>query len=181
MKRSFYKVFLGLFFWFSLANLGFGQAFTFSSGKVDFVIKNAGIKVNGSFGKISAELKFDPGKPLEASIQGQVEVSSIETGIELRNRHLKKEAYFDAERFPKIEMKLLAIETHAAGLMGTFALKMKGVTKKVVLPIQFSNQGEKGMLTTQFMVNRLDFGVGGKSWTLADEVEVSVRLLLKAL
>lgn len=179
MKTGLTRILFFFLFFGATFHSGQAQPYSFGSGKVTFTIRNAGLTVEGSFANVWASLKFDPDHPLETTLEGRVEVSSIETGIELRNRHLKKAAYFDAAKYPFIEMKLLNMEGEASGLTGTFVLTMKGVAKKVVLPVRFSRQGASGVLSTQFVLNRLDFGVGDKSWTMADQVNVSVSFQLK--
>ncbi|HRH35989.1 MAG TPA: hypothetical protein PKY12_13075, partial [Catalimonadaceae bacterium] len=38
--------------------------------------------------------------------------------------------------------------------------------------------GSSAILKGKFELNRLDYGIGGKSWTMADRVAVSINILL---
>lgn len=155
------------------------EGFEFVSGSVQFTIKNAGIKVNGSFSGLSAKVLFIPEKPTTASIEGKVETNTIETGINLRNKHLKKEAYFDVAKFPQMEMKLLRLEGSGNQFNGHFSLSIKGTTKNISIPIEFKQNGNAGTLSTRFTINRLDFGIGESSWTMADEVAINIQFQIK--
>jgi len=151
----------------------------FASGSVNFTIKNAGLTTRGSLGPVEAEVSFNPSKPGDARISGRVWVQNMETGIKLRDKHLKKEDYFFASKYPEISMKLLRLEKSGDKLKGFFSLSMKGITKELEIPVLFSEDSKGAQLSTAFSLNRLDFGVGSQSWTLADEVRVQIRFMLK--
>lgn len=170
-------VFLGLITIFS-SRVNAGD-WIFASGKVEFSIKNAGLTVNGSFPGLRASVKFNPEQISNTHLEGSVQVNSIETGIQLRNQHLQKATYFHAQRFPEISMKLEQLETDGSEFKGHFILNLKGISKKVTVPVAFSTLGREGQLLTKFSINRRDFGVGSSSWTMADQVEVLVYFLLK--
>ena len=176
-------------FWFLLFGLTallarpvFSQVWMFQSGTVSFSIKNAGLRVNGSLGGLKARVEFDPANPARALIEGLVDVATIETGIGLRDKHLKKEEYFYAEKHPQIVMRLVGLEGSGTSFSGSFSLQMKGVTKVVKLPVAFQTNATGATLSSTFTLNRLDFGIGSSSWTLGDEVKVTVlfRLVKKA-
>jgi polyisoprenoid-binding protein YceI len=170
-----------LFLIFTCLNLkaASGGIWQFASGSVQFTIKNAGLAVDGKLGPVEAVVNFNPSKPAEARISGRVLVQNLETGIRLRDKHLKKEAYFFAEKYPEISMKLIRMEKTGEKLRGLFSLTMKGITRDLEFPVEFSEDQKGVQLSTTFTINRLDFGVGSSSWTLADEVEVKIKMQLK--
>lgn len=151
----------------------------FASGRVAFSIKNAGLAVNGSFSGLKASVKFDPEQISKTQLEGSVQVNTLETGIQLRNQHLKKEAYFNAEKFPEISMKLLHLASASNGWVAEFLLIMKGVQQKIRVPVSFYEKENTARLTTLFPLNRRHFGVGGSSWTMSDTVDVSIEFQLK--
>jgi polyisoprenoid-binding protein YceI len=133
------------------------------------------MKVEGSFSGLKAMVDFPESHSETARIQGSVEVSGIQTGIGMRDRHLKGKEYFDAAAFPQISMKLQKLERSGNQLSGLFQLNMKGKTKEFRLPVQFNKKSQTtSSMETSFTLNRLDFGVGSSSWTLGDEVAVRV-------
>jgi len=160
-----------LFCFFEQANAG---NWKFNNGTVAFSIRNAGLTVNGNFGKLTALVLFNPDQPELSKIEASVPVQSIETGINLRNKHLKKPDYFDAARFPDITLQLIHLEKNGAQWKGNFDLTIKGVQKNLTMPITFSANGNSARIASTFTINRLDFNVGESSWTLSDNVTVNL-------
>lgn len=146
----------------------------FSSGTVAFSIRNAGLHVKGTFGKLTALVLFNPDEPANAKIEASVQVQSIETGINLRNKHLKKPEYFDAARFPEISLRLIRLEKDGAQWKGNFDLTIKGIRKNLTLPVIFSANGSSARIASTFTINRLDFNIGENSWTMSDDVSVQL-------
>jgi polyisoprenoid-binding protein YceI len=147
------------------------------SATVSFKIKNAGIMVDGSFTGLTGTVLFDPEHLAHSSIEASINSASINTGIELRNTHLKKEEYFNVEKFPKISMKSTSFEKLSDGTYkGHFQLTLKGVTKAVVVPFTFIETGNSAVFKGSFTIVREDYGIGGSSWTMGDEVTINIQL-----
>jgi polyisoprenoid-binding protein YceI len=172
MKLYFIKFLLAALPFFFFAD---NTAWKVKSSAITFKIKNAGLTVDGSFSGLEADIKFNPLKPEEANIRASVDAKSIETGNDMRNGHLRKAEYFNVEKFPKITLQSVKIEkTGPITYNGTFNLTMKGVTKTVLIPFTFMKIPEKTELKGTFTLNRRDFGVGGSSMTMADNVTVMI-------
>ena len=50
--------------------------------------------VDGSFDGLVADIKFDANNYASGSMEASIDANTINTGIEMRNNHLKKEEYF---------------------------------------------------------------------------------------
>ena len=147
-----------------------------AESELRFQIKNAGLTVNGTLTGLAATIDFDPAHPEQAHILASAPVRSIQTGIALRDKHLQKPEYFDAEKYPVISLQSKAIRQTAAGQYeGLFALTMKGVTRDITLPFTVAAAHE---FRGQFQLNRLDFGIGKSSFILSKEVTVNIRVKL---
>lgn len=146
---------------------------------VSFRIKNAGLAVKGSFGGFKGSVVFNPPNVSSAELKGTVEVATIETGINMRNNHLKKAEYFDAEKFPQISMVSKKITKSEKGYSGQFDIKIKGVTKQVTIPLTFTDQGKLAVLNSSFEINRLDFGVGSKGMVMSSTATVEITANLE--
>lgn len=142
------------------------------SSSITFKIKNAGLNVSGSFGGFSGEINFNPELYKQAKITGSVNVNTINTGIAARDKHLQKEEYFNAAKFPVITMVSRFFGKEGNTFNGYFKLTIKGITKDVVVPFTFDNNTIKG----EFTLNRKDFNVGGNSFIMSDEVHVSIQI-----
>jgi polyisoprenoid-binding protein YceI len=149
------------------------------SSAITFKIKNAGLNVDGSFTGLEADIKFNPLKPEETLIKASVNSKSVNTGNNMRDEHLRKPEYFDVDKFPKILLQSTKIEkTGPVTFKGTFNLTMKGITKEVIIPFTFMKIPEKTELKGSFSINRRDFGIGGKSISMSDNVTIGLSVIV---
>ncbi len=176
MKLLFIKYALALLpFFFAMDN----TAWKVKSSAITFKIKNAGITVDGSFTGLEADIKFNPLKPEEATITASVKTNTVNTGNDMRDEHIRKPEYFDAEKFPKITLQSVKIEkTGPITYKGLFKLTMKGVTKDVLIPFNFMKIPEKTEFKGTFSINRRDYGVGGNSISMADNVTLALSIIV---
>ena len=144
---------------------------------VTFRIKHLGIAVDGSFSDLQTSIRFDPARLAESSLEASVAVNTIQTGIALRDRHLQKKGYFDAEQYPRIRLVSKRIRPEGGHqYVGTFELTIRDVTREVTVPFTYAPKGSAGRFEGNFTINRRDFGVGGGSLVLADEVKVFIAV-----
>ena len=144
---------------------------------INFKIKNAGLTVDGSFGGFAADIKFDANNYAKSSIEASIDANTINTGIGLRNNHLKKENYFNVSKYPKIILKSTSFSKEGDGTFkGHFKLTMKGVTKDIVIPFSYTELGNTTIFKATFILNRIDYNVGGNSWTMSDDVTISILI-----
>lgn len=142
---------------------------------VNFKIKNVGLNVDGSFSGLTADIKFDAINYSKSSIQAFIETRTINTGINLRNNHLKKEDYFNVLKYPQIILKSTLFSKEVDGTFkGYFKLTMKGVTKEIVIPFSYNESSNTAIFKGSFTLVRRDYNVGGNSWTLSDNVVISI-------
>ncbi|KXH85778.1 YceI family protein [Chryseobacterium kwangjuense] len=134
---------------------------------VNFNIKHMGINfVQGRFdafkGKVSAQ-----GANLDNAVfDFSVDVNSINTGVEMRDKHLKSPDFFDTDKYPAMSFHSTSItkdKNNNYTLKGT--LKIKETVKEITVPITFggvtkNQQGKEVMgFQAKFTVNRLDYGI----------------------
>ncbi|MDA8886187.1 YceI family protein [Bacteroidia bacterium] len=150
-----------------------------TSGSVKFYIKNTGITVDGSLSGIKSSIKFDENDLENSNIYASVNVSTINTGIGKRDEHVKGEEYFDAENYPKIEMKSTSFTKTNKGFNGVFKTTIKGKTKSINVPFTFTTNGETGKFVGSLNLDRLDYGVGKSSFLLSNDVKVRLTLSVK--
>lgn len=148
-----------------------------TKASVTFFIRNAGLGVDGSFSGFVGNLVFDPAAPEKGQLSASVESNTIETGINLRNNHLKKEDYFDVAHYPKISLKSTSIEKKGGNAyLGTFALTIKNTTKSVSIPFTVTQTGPTARFTGEFTINRRDYEVGGRSLLLSDDAKIKIDI-----
>jgi polyisoprenoid-binding protein YceI len=172
MKKIFIALFTFISFYTILAQ---SPAWKVTKSKISFKIKNAGLTVDGTFKGLEAGIHFDPAKAYGNKIEASIDVKTINTSVDARDKHLKKEEYFDAEKFPKITMTASSFSKGADGAFkGFFSLSIKGTTKTVPVIFNFTETNGKAMLSGTFKINRLDYKIGGSSWVLSDDVNITI-------
>jgi polyisoprenoid-binding protein YceI len=140
---------------------------------VKFRIKNLGVNVGGSFTGLQGRIQFDPADPAAATIEATVDVNSINTGIDLRDDHLRSDDYFDAKNFPKIRFVSTKVSGGRSGeYKVTGNLTIKDVTKEISFPFTATPQNGGYIFAGEFKINRRDYKVGGSSVTLSDNLTV---------
>ena len=137
------------------------------------------MNVNGSLGNLKTTLLFSPDHLSTSSLKGTVDVNTINTGISARNSHLKKPEYFNADTFKIIELVSEKLYIKGAGYAGMFKVTIKGVTKEMEIPFEFNKNGNEAEFKGSFDLNRRDFGVGGKSMMMSDDLTVSISIKAK--
>jgi polyisoprenoid-binding protein YceI len=143
-----------------------------SQDAVTFVIKNFGINTKGSLNGLKGTIKWDAANPSASEINATVDVKTLNTGIEMRDKDLKEGTYFDYDKYKTISFVSTAVT--ATNITGN--LTIKGVTKSISFPITVTPAGKGYLFEGSFTINRLDYGVGGGSMVLSDKVAVTLKV-----
>ena len=161
----------------------FGQNYTpaDAGSKVRFVIKNFGINTGGTFDGLAGTITFDPSNLSGAVFNVSVEAKTVDTDMEGRDNHLRKAEYFDVEKYPKISFRSTKITTtNKEGYLFMFGvITIKNVSKEISFPFTQTSKDGGILFEGEFKLNRLDFGVGGKSFSMADELNVELSVFAK--
>ena len=151
--------------------------------------------VRGVFGKIAGTLKLDDKDVTKSTVEATIDASTIDTGNEKRDGHLKSPDFFDVEKNPNLIFKSTKVEKAGKGkLKVTGDLTMRGVTKPAVLDVTWPENevkvpaemggGVKRGATATTKINRKDFGISwnskmdGGGVVVGDEVAISIELEL---
>ncbi|HSN67858.1 MAG TPA: YceI family protein [Thermoanaerobaculia bacterium] len=148
-----------------------------TGSSVTFVVMNGSHPVKGSLTGLKADIRFDPSSLETSAIRASVETTTIKTGIALRDRHLRSEDYFYSTLYPKIVMECDRFESLGNGkYLGAFQVTMRGKKKRVDVPFTFRSGGGTGRFAGTVTIDRTEFGVGGRSRFVADQVAVTVEV-----
>ena len=168
---------------FFFINISYGQRVlvpTDEGSKVHFVIKNFGIKTGGDFTGLKGTMKFDPKNLAVWAFDVTVDASTVDTDNKSRDGHLKKSEYFDVAKHPTIHIVSTRIEVDKPGLyILTANLTIKGVTKQIKFPFKVNTSKDGYIFSGEFSINRRDYGVGGDSVSLSDNLKVSLSIFAK--
>ena len=143
--------------------------------RIEFEIRNMGLTVKGEFTDFNIETNLMPQDLENSYLKASISVGSIDTGIRKRNKSLGEEKYFNIEEFPEIQFQSESFHLDADGNINMKGrMKIKSIGLVMTIPMEIEEEGEGLRIVSEFEVNRRDFGVGGKSWLMADRVEVKV-------
>lgn len=156
-----------------------GQVYTplTATSRVSFVIKNFGTTVAGAMKGLKGSIEFEANNISIARFDVTLDANTIDTGIHMRDNHLRKKDYFDVVRFPLIRFvstKVSATKTGEGMVTGT--LTIKKTSKEITFPFNYKQAGGTPQFTGEFAINRRDFNVGGSSMTMGDEVKIFLNV-----
>ncbi len=180
------KITSALILSFGLAN---ASSYTIDNShtNVGFSVKHMMItNVKGEFKTYDAKIDFDLATKNFKSFSANVDIASIDTGIEKRDAHLKSEDFFSSEKFPKMTfvMKSYEVDGDEGKMKGD--LTIRGITKPVILEVDdlatikdFDGNNRIGF-TLKGKINRMDYDLkwnkvletGGVA--VAEEVKIIV-------
>jgi polyisoprenoid-binding protein YceI len=145
--------------------------------------------VHGQMNMVSGTIHLDPLDIAGISVDMEIEVASIITGIKKRDDHLKSQDFFDADKLPKITFKSTTAErTGFNNCKVSGDINIHGITRPLSIEVVISGPvqspfGETSIgLVGRTRLNREDFGMtwnepvekGG--FMVNKDVEISVNL-----
>ncbi len=120
----------------------------------------------GRFNKFSGSFLINLENPESSNIDVTIDVDSIDTANQGRDRHLKNDDFFSATQFPTATFKSKSFKkTGDKTLEVTGDLTIRGVTKPITATLEHTGagQGRGGVAVegfeAKFTFNRGDFGV----------------------
>lgn len=146
---------------------------------VTFKIKNLGVNVNGSFTGLTGTIVFNAASLNSSQFAVSINAASINTGINARDNHLRKETYFNTTQYPQISFVSTRVTgSNVAGTYFVFGkLTIKNTTKEISFPFTVTPEENNLRFKGSFKLNRRDYGVGGSSITMSDELTVNLDVL----
>lgn len=155
---------------------------------VDFQIRHFVTQVSGHFNDFGGTVVMDEENLASSSVEFWIDASSIDTGNDNRDQHLRSEDFFHVEEFPRITFKSESIKKtgdNTYDVTGTFT--MRGVSKTITLPVEFlgsmqTGRGAKAGFATETTIPRKEYNIvwnqtldaGGA--VLGDDVAVEINL-----
>jgi polyisoprenoid-binding protein YceI len=121
-------------------------------------------KVRGRFRTFSGQVVTGE-NPLDSSVTAEIDLSSIDTGQEQRDAHIRSADFFEVETYPTMTYQSTGVHPHRGGFILDGKLTLKGVTKDVPLTLELNGfgpdpyGGTRAGFTASGEINRRDFGV----------------------
>ncbi|MBO0825022.1 MAG: YceI family protein [Actinobacteria bacterium] len=121
-------------------------------------------KVRGRFTKFSGEI-VTAASPLQSSVTAEIDLSSIDTGQEQRDEHIRSADFFEVETYPTMTYRSTGIKVDDGEYVLDGELTLKGVTRSVPLKLELNGFGPdpfggyRAGFTATGEINRRDFNV----------------------
>jgi polyisoprenoid-binding protein YceI len=151
---------------------------------VSFAVRHLMSRVRGTFSDVSGTIvtTADPAGSAAAAV---IAMSSVCTGNQMRDEHLRSPDFFDAQRYPEMRFSGQALRPADDRWVLPGELTIRDVTRPVDLQVDFLGTDPDGLqgearagFTARGAISRRDFGVsfglaadGGKV-VVADKVEI---------
>jgi polyisoprenoid-binding protein YceI len=131
-------------------------------------------EVDGSFKSFTGSIASKSSDFTGSDIQFSMDVNSINTDNDMRDKHLKSDDFFNAEKYPKMTFQSTSfrkISGNKYQLLGK--LTIRDVTKPVTFDVTFGGTAKDGYGNTKAgfrattTINRLEYGLKWNSLTEA--------------
>lgn len=146
-------------------------------------------KVPGRFNKFEGSLSLDRADLTKGSVTLTIDAASIDTNEPARDKHLKSDAFFDVERFPKITFQSTRVRQIAQNKFQVEGnLTIRDVTKQVTMDVDVLGFGPDGYgafraaFEAHARINRQDYGVSwndvveGGGLMVGNDVEINLSI-----
>ncbi|HJX89124.1 MAG TPA: YceI family protein [Pyrinomonadaceae bacterium] len=149
-------------------------------------------KVRGKFTDFAINLTNNERDVTKSSVNVVIKATSVNTGIDARDRHLRTAEFFDVEKFPEITFHSSRIEKKGKQLIAHGMLTIHGVAKEIALPFIMTGVNENADKTKKtvgysasIVLNRRDYGINYTHKTvpnfIGDDITVEIDLITRAV
>ena len=158
---------------------------------IRFTIRHFFSKVPGQFAKFEGTIILDEADLSKGSVNFTLDTSSIDTNEPARDKHLRSDAFFDAENHPKITFQSTAVRQEGPDKLQVDGnLTIRGITKSVTLEVDVLGFGNlytlrRAAFEARVRINRHDFNVSwndvveGGGLILGSDVDILINLEAK--
>jgi len=137
-----------------------------ASGSIEFVGRNMLMKATGTFHRWRFQrVEIDRQHPEQSVVEVEIDVASIDTGIEKRDDHLRSADFFDVERFPTATVLVDGVTADGDSESGhpryraSFHVRIRDVEKTIEGHFELVDLSPP-RVEGDLVLNRVDFGVG---------------------
>jgi len=132
-----------------------------------FTVRHLGISnVTGHFTKVSGTVVLNDADITKSQVSASIDVNSVDTRVEARDKDLKSPNFFDVEKYPSIEFKSKRITNSGGKLQVIGDLTIHGSTREVTLDVDGPTpeitdpwgNSRRGISATT-IINRRDFNL----------------------
>ncbi len=142
----------------------------------DYAIEFSNNDVAGVFKDVKGNVTFDKDQLATSKFDFTVDVSSVNTGNEVQNGHLKNADWFDVKNYPNATFTTSSIVNVETGYLAIGIFELHGVKKELSIPISFEETDGKATIKATFTFNRIDYKVGKKGDGVDEIMKINVTI-----
>ncbi len=155
---------------------------------VSFTVRHMMVsKVRGRFGRFTGEI-VTGADVTTSSVRAEIDATSIDTGNEQRDGHVRSADFFDVANNPTWSYTSTAVRADGDDLVVDGDLTIKGVTRSVPLTLEVNGfgpdayGGTRAGFTGTTSINRSDFGVDiampldGGGVVVSEKVQITLEI-----
>lgn len=155
---------------------------------VGFAVRHLMSRVRGRFTEFSGEIVVGETTD-DSAVNATIELSSVDTGTEMRDNHLRTKDFFDVEQNPKMTFASTGVRAAGETWVLTGDLTIRDVTKAVEIELEFLGVDPTGLQGEQRVgfdgrttILRSDFGVSfgiaaeGTKVIMGDKVDIHLEI-----
>jgi polyisoprenoid-binding protein YceI len=102
--------------------------------EIEFAVRHMMVTtVRGQFHKFAVTTNFDEAHPELSTVEAHIDASSIDTGMDARDAHLRGEDFFDSAKYPELIFRSTGIKKVGDSYTIDGELTMHGQTRLVTL------------------------------------------------
>jgi polyisoprenoid-binding protein YceI len=153
--------------------------------EVGFVARHMMVsKVRGRFTQFSGEF-VTAADPLQSSVTATIDLTSIQTGNEQRDQHIRSADFFEVDKYQTMTYRSTGLRAEGDHYVLDGELTLKDVTKEVPLTLELNGfgpdpfGGTRAGFTATGELNRRDFGVNFNAPMETGGVVVSDKITLQ--
>jgi len=164
---------------------------------ISFSVRHFFTPVKGTFSDYEIDLNFDAVNPENTTFAVKVAVTSVSTGVERRDNHLRSADWFEVDKYPYMTFESTSVKRIGANeFLAVGDLTIKETTKQVEIPItilgikdipepmQDMLGGVKRVASFEGVseIDRRDFDIGVGTWaeTVIVSPDVAIEIVLEA-
>lgn len=130
---------------------------------------------------VTLETNVETGEPADLLVE--VHTASADMNDREVNAEIVEPAWFDAQAFPVASFVSQDIQPAENGaFLASGRLRIKGIEQALKIPLKWTREGNRAILTGFVRLSRLDWRVGTGEWSndasLSDRVDVRWRVTL---
>ncbi len=153
----------------------------------EFSLKHMMIStVKGRFRTVAGQIRLDEEQPEASAVTATIDAASVDTGVEMRDNHLRSADFFDSATYPELTFRSTRVErVDDENWRVTGDLTIRDVTREVVLSTAYEGQildtfgKQRAAFTATTQINRKDFGLNWNAVIESGGVAVSDKVKIE--